>query len=76
MAPSIWGILRIEVPFHYIPAISPSAFPDLRRLAYAQGTPLLSPHIDPDGWHALSGIQLTGTLFKSRPLDVECTVSE
>ncbi|KJA20505.1 hypothetical protein HYPSUDRAFT_784216 [Hypholoma sublateritium FD-334 SS-4] len=65
---------KIEAPFVYVPAISPSGFPGLRRLAYAQGTPLPSPHIDPDGWHAFGDIQLTGTLFKSRPLDVECTL--
>lgn len=53
----------------------PPLFPPLRLISYREGTPLLGPDIDPEGWHALEPVQIEGMLFKVRPVNITCTVS-
>ena len=53
----------------------PPVFPPLRLISYQEGTPLLGPDIDPEGWHALAPVQIEGMLFKARPVKVTCNVS-
>jgi len=58
----------------YLPywrAESPSL---LRRTAYQNGTPLLGPEADPDGWKPLPTVTITGTLFNSREIELQCTL--
>lgn len=47
----------------------------LRIAAYLEGSPLLGPEADPDGWKILSPFNVAGTLFDSKPVKVEMTVS-
>ncbi|KAF8802490.1 hypothetical protein BYT27DRAFT_7172935 [Phlegmacium glaucopus] len=65
---------RIAAPFGYIPIRRPGPFSSLRRLAYEEGTPLPGPTIDPTGWHAQKQIRIQGKMFKSRSVDMGCTL--
>ena len=61
--------------FVYIPrwvALPPSA---LRRLAYSEGSPLLGPDADPEGWKVLPAVTIAGTLFEAKSVEVTATVS-
>ena len=53
-------------------------FPDppstLRRLAYQEGSQLIGPDGDPQGWKILTPIKVKGTLFSVKSVEVECTV--
>lgn len=57
---------------------SPATFPDppstLRSLAYQEGSQLIGPDGDPQGWKILTPIKVKGTLFSVKPVEVECTV--
>ncbi|KIM40546.1 hypothetical protein M413DRAFT_11437 [Hebeloma cylindrosporum] len=72
------GILSVDdtltTTFEYMPIIRPPPFPPLRQLAYQEGTPLLSPTADPDGWHSLPALEMKAKLLKSREVHVKCTV--
>ncbi len=65
---------RIPAQFGYVPITRPSPLPTLRRLAYAQGTPLIGPTGDPDGWHSSEAIRMKGLVFNTRPLHMDCQV--
>ncbi|KAI0091104.1 hypothetical protein BDY19DRAFT_1067684 [Irpex rosettiformis] len=47
----------------------------LRQAAYVEGSSLAGPDRDPEGWKTLSQVRMGGTLFKSRTVNVDCTVS-
>lgn len=66
---------RLTTSIFYTPlsrAEPPSA---LRQVAYAEGTTLVGPEGDPEGWTVLSPVQIKGILFDTRPVEMECTVS-
>lgn len=46
----------------------------LRRIAYAEGSPLIGPEGDPEGWKILPGLKIKGTLFNTKDVEVDCTV--
>ena len=48
----------------------------LRQLAYAEGAPIVGPEGDPEGWKVLSPVKITGTVFDTRKVEVECTVRD
>lgn len=61
--------------FVYLPksvAEPPSA---LRTIAYREGTPLIGPMNDPEGWKVLDVIEVKGSLYASKAVSVRCTVS-
>lgn len=65
----------LSTSFVHLPrsvAEPPSA---LRALAYREGTPLLAPEVDPDGWKVLPAKNITGTLFAARSPEVRCTLA-
>ncbi|KDR76940.1 hypothetical protein GALMADRAFT_420148 [Galerina marginata CBS 339.88] len=64
--------VRLSAPFIYIPVIRPPPIPPLRRLAYEEGTPLLGPKVDPDGWFLPKTLEIKGTSFNNHPASVEC----
>ncbi|KAF8908137.1 hypothetical protein CPB84DRAFT_1822211 [Gymnopilus junonius] len=70
------GFLRsndaLSAPFAFIPLTTPPPLPPLRRLAYQEGTPLLGPKVDPDGWHHNDSVQIQGVLFNNQSAKVEC----
>jgi hypothetical protein len=60
--------------FGYIPLTRPPPFPLLRLLAYQEGTALMDPTIDIEGWHSNRPAKIVGTLFKDRVAIILCTV--
>lgn len=46
----------------------------LRQLAYMEGTPLVGPDEDRDGWETLPAVHVRGTIFSSRKIGAVCTV--
>jgi hypothetical protein len=65
---------RMMSQFGYIPLTRPPPFPPLRLLAYQEGTALIDPTIDIEGWHSNRPAQIVGTLFKDRVAIILCTV--
>lgn len=43
-------------------------------LAYEEGTPQLGPEADPEGWKVFAPVTVHGTLFNTRPAEVQYTV--
>jgi hypothetical protein len=69
-------LARLSTNFAFIPrtvAEPPSAF---RARAYAEGGVILGPDADPEGWKVYDPIKITGTLFGTREVSVQCTVSD
>ncbi|KAF9478874.1 hypothetical protein BDN70DRAFT_933059 [Pholiota conissans] len=66
------GRFRLSTQFGYIPTIKPPPFLPLRRLAYQEGTKLLGPHVDTEGWHSQDPVQVQGRIFDNRPVNVAC----
>ncbi|KAH8117915.1 hypothetical protein DFH11DRAFT_1571413 [Phellopilus nigrolimitatus] len=65
----------LSTSFAYVPrwvAPAPSA---LRRLAYSDGSPLIGPEADPEGWHVLPPVKVTGTLFDAKSVEVEAILA-
>ena len=54
-------------------AEAPSA---LRVRAYAEGGAIFGPDADPEGWKVYDPIKITGTLFGTREVSVQYTVSD
>lgn len=66
---------RLSTNFAFIPrtvAEPPSA---LRARAYVEGGVILGPDPDPEGWKVYDPVKITGTLFGTREVSVQCTVS-
>ncbi|OCH94826.1 hypothetical protein OBBRIDRAFT_788829 [Obba rivulosa] len=66
---------KLFVPIMYIPQLRPCAPSILRQLAYQEQSPILGPERDSEGWRALHPVVIRGTLFKTRPVEVICTLS-
>jgi hypothetical protein len=67
--------VRIKTAFGYVPSSRPELPSVLRQLAYQQNTPLPGPHYDPQGWKTLRPVPARGVMYKSRQVEVQCTVS-
>ncbi|KAI0359923.1 hypothetical protein OH77DRAFT_1419286 [Trametes cingulata] len=65
---------KLVVPLTYVPLARPSPPTVLRQLAYQEDHPLVGPDGDPDGWKVLGPVRFDGVLFKSVPIEVECTL--
>ncbi|KAJ7707366.1 hypothetical protein B0H17DRAFT_1032510 [Mycena rosella] len=61
--------------FAYFPITQPEPPSPLRQLAYREGTELLGPKIDPDGWKVLQPLKVKGKLFDAKEVVVECTLA-
>jgi len=66
---------QIKTAFGFISHSRAEAPSLLRQLAYQEGTPLPGPSCDPDGWKTLQPLIARGTMFKSRQVEVRCTLS-
>lgn len=64
----------INCTFGYFPLIRPPPFPPLKTLAYLERTPLLDPVVDIEGWIPAKKVEISGILFKSRPVAIDCEV--
>jgi len=52
----------------------PPPFSILRQIAYQEGTPLLGPTIDPDGWFSTDTVNIQAKVFNTRTAKVGCTL--
>jgi hypothetical protein len=66
---------RLGTSFTYIPRIKPDPPSTLRQIAYREGSPILGPDTDPDGWKTLNPAFIRGTVFNDRSITTKCTVS-
>ncbi|EPT01663.1 hypothetical protein FOMPIDRAFT_1085269, partial [Fomitopsis schrenkii] len=62
-------------PFVYLPVSRAEPPARLRLEAYRDGTALVGPDGDPDGWQVCPPTHLHGTLFDNRQVDVEYTLA-
>ncbi|KAF8071809.1 hypothetical protein FPV67DRAFT_1560575 [Lyophyllum atratum] len=73
------GMLRadsqIKTAFGYVPSTRPEPPSMLRQLAYQQGTLLVGPHADPDGWKSMRPVTARATMPRSRKVEVQCLLS-
>jgi len=73
------GMLRVNQVLSTNVGYLPTTFPDppsaLRRLAYQEGSQLIGPDGDPQGWKILTPIKVKGTLFGIKPVEMECTLA-
>ncbi|KAJ7041041.1 hypothetical protein C8F04DRAFT_187597 [Mycena alexandri] len=60
--------------FAYFSMQQPNRASPLRELAYRNHTKVPGPSLDPGGWHTLEPVQIRGTIFGARSVDVKCTV--
>lgn len=58
-----------------MPVTKPEPMPSLRRQAYQDGTSLLGPEADREGWLVLPTYTYAGSVFGNRKAEVGCTVS-
>ncbi|KAI0696900.1 hypothetical protein BC835DRAFT_1271093 [Cytidiella melzeri] len=73
------GALRVNqilsTSIYYTPLSRAEPPSPLRQAAYLEGTNLVGPDGDPEGWHTCSQVRVTGTLFKTREVHIDCTIS-
>jgi len=67
-------IPSLSTNFGYRPVTVPDSPSALRQLAYSEGSPILGPDDDPDGWKVLPPVTVTGRLFEAHDAEVECAV--
>ena len=58
----------------YLPIIKADPPSHLRQLAYREGSALIGPEGDPDGWKVLPSVTVAGTIFGARQVELQCTV--
>ncbi|KAI0342927.1 hypothetical protein BDW22DRAFT_1357474 [Trametopsis cervina] len=66
---------KLVCPFEYIPILRPSLPSLLHQIARLEGTSILGPYDDPEGWKTLSAVDMSGRLFNSKRVVMTCTLS-
>ncbi|KAK0223391.1 hypothetical protein IW262DRAFT_1269466 [Armillaria fumosa] len=66
---------HIKTAFGYVPSSRPDTPSVLRQASYAQNLPLVGPDADPEGWRTHDPVVVRGVMFKTRPVQVACTIS-
>ncbi|KIY51797.1 hypothetical protein FISHEDRAFT_36554 [Fistulina hepatica ATCC 64428] len=66
---------QIKTTFGYVPSTRPDPPSMLRQISYQQGTPIPGPQFDPEGWHICPSVVSRGCVFKSRHIEVRCTLA-
>ncbi|KAJ7650104.1 hypothetical protein FB45DRAFT_9710 [Roridomyces roridus] len=61
--------------FAYLPITQSDRPSALRQVAYQEGSDLVGPDGDPEGWKVLPPVQMKGKLFDVRDVVVECTLA-
>ncbi|KAH9481699.1 hypothetical protein JR316_0006226 [Psilocybe cubensis] len=73
------GFLKVNqtlvTSFGYQPVTVPEQPSPLRRIAYSEGSPLIGPEGDPEGWRVLPTLKIKGTLFNTKEVEVDCTLA-
>lgn len=69
-------LCSLNTSFAYVPrSVAPIPSP-LRLAAYRDGTSLIGPKGDPEGWKRLPLFKVTGTLFDTKSVEIEAIVSK
>lgn len=66
---------QLRTVLAYIPCIRPREPSMLRQLAYQEGSPLLPPEMDPEGWRTLPTLPVRGKIFNSHPVHLDVNLS-
>lgn len=66
---------RLSTSFAFVPRIVAPPPSILRAIAYSENSHLAGPDRDPEGWVVLKPIKVSGTLFSSKTIELEATVS-
>ncbi|KAI0258402.1 hypothetical protein BC834DRAFT_975183 [Gloeopeniophorella convolvens] len=66
---------KLFTSFVFLPRSAADPPSPLRSLAYAEGGTLLGPDADPEGWTVHDPVQITGTLFNTRDVGVQCVLA-
>ncbi|KAI0696320.1 hypothetical protein C8T65DRAFT_664032 [Cerioporus squamosus] len=66
---------RLTTNFAYVPLTRAQPPSVLRQLAYREGTPLVGPQGDPDGWKVLPPVKVAGTVFDAREVELKCILA-
>ncbi|KAG7451337.1 uncharacterized protein BT62DRAFT_927015 [Guyanagaster necrorhizus] len=66
---------HIKTAFGYVPSSRPDAPSVLRQASYSENLPLMGPDVDPEGWRTHDPVVIRGIMFKTRPVQIECTIS-
>ncbi|KAG1738345.1 uncharacterized protein EDB91DRAFT_1249262 [Suillus paluster] len=61
----------LTTDFTYVPITKPELPSSMLQKAYRENTPLVGPEGDPEGWHILPSVAVTGTLFGAKRASVE-----
>jgi len=73
------GFLKVNqtlmTSFGYHPITLPEKPSPLRLLAYSEGSSLVGPEGDPEGWKVLPEIKIKGTLFNIKKVEVNCMLA-
>jgi len=73
------GFLKVNQTLMTIVIYQPMIVPDppsaLRRMSYWEGSPLVGPEGDPEGWKVLPPIKIQGALSGAKVVDIECTLA-
>ena len=62
--------IRLTTNFSYMPIIIPDPPSPLQQVCYRENTQLIGPEGDPEGWHVLPPVVITGNLFDTRKVQV------
>ncbi|KAL1949605.1 hypothetical protein VTO73DRAFT_8486 [Trametes versicolor] len=65
----------LATTFVYMPITRAEPPSPLRQLAYREGSALIGPEGDPDGWKVLPSVTIAGTIFGARQVELQCTVA-
>ncbi|KAI0367999.1 hypothetical protein BV20DRAFT_949122 [Pilatotrama ljubarskyi] len=65
----------LATSFVYMPIIRADPPSPLRQLAYREGTALIGPEGDPEGWKVLPSVSIAGTIFGARQVELQCTIA-
>ncbi|KAM5531766.1 hypothetical protein V8D89_014536 [Ganoderma adspersum] len=73
------GSLRVNqalaTTFVYLPLTRAGPPSPLRELSYREESPLIGPQGDPGGWKVFTSVNVTGVLFDTRQVNLECTLA-
>jgi hypothetical protein len=64
----------LSTNFGYRPVTRPNPSSALRQLAYREGSNLIGPDGDSNGWKVLPPVKITGSLFDVRTVQATCIV--
>jgi len=64
----------LSTNFGYQPVSYPDPPSALRQLSYVEGSGLIGPDGDPEGWKILEPVSIKGTLFDAREVQAKCLV--